>query len=571
MKNYYLTGMLSIALLSYQCTEKKSSQDIADAKITMCTPAISDTAWYMSDNKAPLLDGLDVLNFPISTDNELAQRYFNQGLILAYGFNHAEAARSFYYATKLDPDCAMCYWGYAYVLGPNYNAGMEPNHYERAFDAIRKALALSDGVTDLEKGLITAMSKRYVRNPDEGRDGLDAAYAEAMKSLFEQFPDDVDIGTIYAEAMMDLHPWDLYDKAGKAKAWTPPILATLSDVLKLAPEHPGAHHFYIHAVEASDHPELGLPSAQLFDDGLVAGSGHLLHMPSHIYINTGDYHKGTLSNIRAVNADSTYLTLCHAQGVYPLAYYPHNYHFMAATATLEGNSHWAMIASDKVSKYISTQLMKQPGWGTLQHYYLIPYYVDAKLGEWDELLAMQVNDTSLHYPAAMMHYGHGMAYMGKGQLEMARKELTQLEKLAEDESLKDITIWDINSVYTLVQIARNVLEAEILAEEKDFDKSIMLLKEAVIWEDGLNYNEPPDWFFSIRHHLGAVLIEAGQYEEAVKVYEEDLKKFKKNGWALHGLKVAYEKLNRNTADIEQSLDEAWANADISLKTSLVWR
>jgi len=465
----------------------------------------------------------------------------------------------------------MCYWGFAYVLGPNYNAGMEPDHYERAYDAVQKAIALSDNATDLEKGLINALSKRYVRNPDEGRDGLDAAYAEAMKSLFEKYPENADIGTMYAEALMDMHPWDLYDKEGKAKEWTPPILATLSSVLKLAPNHPGANHFYIHAVEASDHPEFGLHSAQLFDEGLVPGSGHLLHMPSHIYINTGDYHLGTLSNIRAVNADSTYMTVCHAQGVYPLAYYPHNYHFMAATATLEGNSHWAQIAAEKVSNYISTKLMKEPGWGTLQHYYLIPFYVDVKLGRWDDLLAMQVNDTSLHYPAAMMHYGHGMAYMGKGQLDLARNELTQLDRLAGDESMKDISIWGINSVYTLVQIARNVLEAEILAEEKDFGKSIMLLQEAVTWEDELNYNEPPDWFFSIRHHLGAVLIAAGRYEEAFSVYQADLKKFKKNGWALHGLKIATEKLNKSTDEIDQLLADAWANADISLKTSMVWR
>ncbi len=571
MNNYYLKSLIVLALLSYKCSEKKPSREISSTNITMCTPAVSDSAWYQIDNKAPILEGLQVLNFPISTKNELAQQYFNQGLVLAYGFNHAEAARSFYYATKLDPECTMCYWGYAYVLGPNYNAGMDPGHYERAYNAIQKAVNLTIGITELEKGLIDAMAIRYSPSVAEGREGLDLAYADAMKNLHELYPKEANVGALYAEALMDLHPWDLYDKSGKAKSWTPPILEALTSVIDYAPNHPGAHHFYIHAVEASDHPEIGLQSAQLFDEGLVPGSGHLLHMPSHIYINTGDYHKGTLANIRSVIADSTYFTTCHAQGVYPLAYYPHNYHFMAATATLEGNSHWALLASQKVSNYISTILMKEPGWGTLQHYYVIPYYVNVKFGKWDELLALQVSDTTLHYPMAMMHYGHGMAYMGKGQLNLAKKELTELKKLASDEKMKEITIWEINSVYTLVQIASNLLEAEILAEEKNFDQSIQLMRQAVLLEDGLNYNEPPDWFFSIRHHLGAALIQAGQYEEAVKVYEDDLKKFKKNGWALHGLKVAYQKLNKNTSEMEQMLSKAWTNADVTLVSSSVWR
>ncbi len=269
---------------------------------------------------------------------------------------------------------------------------------------------------------------------------------------------------------------------------------------------------------------------------------HKLHMPSHTYIRTGEYHKGTLSNIAAVKADSTYVTTCHAQGAYPLAYYPHNYHFMAATATLEGNSHWAMIGAKKVSEHVHPEIMKQPGWGTLQHYYTIPYYVAAKFKKWDDILAMDLKTYGLKYPKAIRHYAEGMAHLGQGNMDKAKAELAELEILAKDESLKEVTVWDINSVYELVQIAEKVLKAEILAVEENYEESLTLLSEAVVIEDALNYNEPPDWFFSIRHHLGAIQIESGLYTDAITTYEEDLNRLPKNGWAYHGLKRAYTKL-----------------------------
>src|SRR5690606_21971723 len=280
---------------------------------------------------------------PISTNDTLVQRYFNQGLALAYAFNHAEAARSFYYATKLDPKCAMAFWGFAYVLGPNYNAGMEDDNYERAYDAIQTAKTLSNTATQKEKELINVMALRYSAVPPEDRNALDVSYSNAMKQLYLQYPTDTEISALYAESLMNLHPWDLNDKDGTEKPWTIEIVSLLEKLMAQTPKHPGAHHFYIHAVEASTSPERSNASAKMFDDGLVSGSGHLLHMPSHTYIRTGEYHKGSLSNIAAIKADSAYVTTCHAQGAYPLAYYPHNYHFLAATATLEGNSNWATI------------------------------------------------------------------------------------------------------------------------------------------------------------------------------------------------------------------------------------
>ena len=535
-----------------------------------CTPRITDADWYKKDNKAPLFDGLGSLNYPITTKSELAQKYFNQGLTLAYAFNHAEAARSFFYATKLDPSCAMAFWGYAYVLGPNYNAGMEDNHYERAFNAIEEAKKLASNCTDKEKVLIYTMATRYVASPPEDRSLLDMNYAETFKSAHQAYPEDPEIATLYAEAMMNLHPWDLNEKDGSEKEWTLDIVSLLESIIEKNPTHPGANHFYIHAVEASSTPERAYASAKVFDDGTIPGAGHLVHMPSHVYIRTGDYHKGTVANINAVKADSSYVTLCHAQGAYPLAYYPHNYHFMAATAALEGNKHWAMVGANKVSEHVHPDIMAEPGWGTLQHYYVIPYYSMVKFGMWDEILSKK-ETSDLKYPLAMQHYAKGMAYLAKENLEKAKTELGALKTYAADESMNDISIWDINTVGTLIGLADKVLEAELLATQGDYNTSISLLNEAITIEDALNYNEPPDWFFSIRHNLGDVLIKNKQYHKAIAIYQDDLKRLPRNGWAQHGLKLAYEKLgdNDNVAKMEEALQKSWSTADVELIGSKV--
>ncbi|HEX5624639.1 MAG TPA: hypothetical protein VFX48_01375, partial [Saprospiraceae bacterium] len=289
MKN--LIGILFLVNL-ISCKPKSESpvsNPVPTAR-TMCALKPTDAEWYQKENKAPLFDGLGNLQYLITTKSPEAQKYFNQGLILSYAFNHAEAARSFYYAAKLDSTCAMCYWGFAYVLGPNYNAGMEPDNYERAYDAIQKAIAFSGRATQKEKDMIHALARRYVKEPLEIRSHLDSAYSQAMKELHVKYPDDPEIAALYAESVMDLHPWDLWDKAGQPKPWTPEIIAILEKLLKTYPEHPGVNHFYIHAVEASFDPHRGLASAKRFDDGLIPAAGHLVHMPSHIYIRTGDYH-----------------------------------------------------------------------------------------------------------------------------------------------------------------------------------------------------------------------------------------------------------------------------------------
>jgi tetratricopeptide (TPR) repeat protein len=278
-----------------------------------------------------------------------------------------------------------------------------------------------------------------------------------------------------------------------------------------------------------------------------------------------------LSNIRAIEADSNYLTACHAQGAYPLTLYPHNYHFMAATATLEGNSELGIMAANKVAAHSNRQLMKEPGWGTIQHYYTIPYYVNVKFGKWKEILKMENEGVSLKYPDAVRHYARGMAFIGLGKIASAKKELGALENFASDESLKEVTIWDFNNVHQLLQIAKRVLEGEILASENNFEKSINLLNQAVKLEDALTYQEPPDWFFSVRHQLGAIQIEAERYQDAIITFKEDLVRLPKNGWALKGLAVAYSKLNDlpNLKMTEQKFIESWATADLELNSSVV--
>ncbi len=571
--NRILKLLVLVSLLFYSC--KKENKQEVKAVIGKsnygCAPETTDAKWFETDKKAPFFKGMAIIDFPISTKNVEAQKYFNQGLAFAFGFNHAEGARSFYYATKLDSKSAMCFWGYAYVLGPNYNAGMEPDNYERAYKAIHQALKLTATASEKEKALIQALSKRYVAKSVEDRSSLDTAYSKAMKAVAQKFPDDNTIAALYVESIMDLHPWDLYDHKGVAKPWTPEIITLLEKIIKKDPKHIGANHFYIHAVEASNTAERANASAKLFDDGLAPSSGHLVHMPSHIYIRTGEYHKGTLANINSVKLDSTYVTMCHAQGAYPLAYYPHNYHFMAACATLEGNCKWAMIGANKTAELVHPKTMIEPGWSTLQHYYVIPYFVAVKFGKWDAILKMKLVSDTLKYPLAISHYANGMAYLGKKDIAKAKAELAKLEVIANETAMKKMTIWDINTMYDVLQIASKVLKGEILASEGNYKQSIPLLQKAVVIEDGLNYNEPPDWFFSVRHHLGAVQIEAGKYTDAVKTYQEDLKRFRNNGWAQHGLKLAYQKLN-NPAKIKEMdalLAKSWATADVKITTSRI--
>ncbi|HSB91885.1 MAG TPA: hypothetical protein VLC28_02155, partial [Flavitalea sp.] len=405
--------------------------------------------------------------------------------------------------------------------------------------------------------------------PPVDRSALDSAYSKAMQKVYETYPTDPEVTALYAESLMDMHPWDMYDKKTKEpRPWATEIIAMLERSMRQYPNHPGPAHFYIHAVEASKTPERGLASAKLLMS-LVPGSGHLVHMPSHIYIWTGDYHLGTVANQKAVESDSAYITACHAQGAYPLAYYPHNYHYLAAMAALEGNSTLAIEAAKKVQEHTATGVMTEPGWGTLQHYYSIPYYVAVKFGKWNEILQIQEPAKELIYPRAVLHYARGLAYLGKGDFPRADQEYKRLLELSKDSVLKQITIWDINTTHDIVQIAVNVLAAELSRGRKDYGSAIRSFEQAIAIEDNLNYNEPPDWFFSVRHHLGTALLQAGKFSEAERNYQDDLNIWKENGWALIGLYQAQQKLGKEkeAMAVKKRFDKAWKYADCPLAAS----
>lgn len=567
--------LFSLSFLLFACQEqaKKNTDTLARLNASQygfCVPEIIDKSWYASGKKAPLFSGLDGMHFSISSQNEETQKYFNQGLMLSFGFNHAEAARSFYEAARQDSSCAMCWWGFAYVLGPNYNGGMEQDNMQRAYDAVQKAKSLSFSCTQKEKDLIEALSFRYTHDTSIARSLLDSSYASAMRTVHSTYPDDVDIACLFAESLMDMHPWNLFKQDGSIQPWTSEILSVLEKALQMNPDHAGANHFYIHATEMSLHAEKALRSADLLMN-LVPGSGHLVHMPSHTYIRIGKYHDGVLSNQKAVLVDSLYTVACHAQGVYPLAYYPHNYHFLSACATLGGESKAAIESALATSNHAHKNLLRDPAWATLQHYYSIPWFVQVKLGLWNEILQSAAPETDLKYPSVIYHYAQGMARLSQNNIMEAKNHLYAMDSIMTDSTIKELTIWGINSVYDIGQIASKTLNGEILARENKYPEAIRLLQEAVAIEDALNYNEPPDWFFSVRHHMGAVLIKSGKLQEAQKIYQEDLKNFLNNGWALKGLMNVYEKTGEKSKfeQMKKLFELAWQYADIKIVSSRI--
>ena len=507
--------------------------------------------------------------YPISTSVPMAQRYFDQGLILTFGFNHAEAARSFRMAGLLDPKCAMCYWGEALVLGPNINAPMSESAFPQAYSAVQTALSFVDQTTDKEHALIQALAKRYSKEVVKNRRPLDEAYAEAMRKVYGQFPDDGVIGAFYAEALMDLHPWDFWTKNGEAKPWTPEIVATLEGVLEKAPHNPLANHLYIHAMEASPHPEKALPSAERLAT-LVPGSGHLVHMPAHIYIRIGRYRDAAVANQKAVRVDQHYLGHSHVESIYTSAYIPHNYHFLWAAATKTGQQQLAMQAARDTAAKVNPEAMRDPGVaGTLQHFWLIPLYTEALFGQWSDILQEPEPPADLLYPRGIWHYARGLAFLRQGKVESAQFELTKLKRITSDPGVADLKIFDLNEVTQILKIAGALLEGEIVAERQDYETAVTHLNRAIELEDGLNYTEPKDWYLPPRQVLGAVLLMAGKAGQAEQVYQEDLRYHPQNGWSLYGLVQALRAQGKTPeAEAAQTqFNKAWADADVELASS----
>jgi len=521
------------------------------------------------DESVPIQENLGDHTYPITTAAPIVQRYFDQGLILTYGFNHAEAARSFHEAARRDPSCAMCYWGVALVLGPNINAPMSDTAVPLAYSAIQKAQSFADKATGKEQALMEALASRYSEGAVKDRRYLDEAYAEAMKKVYRQFPDDGVIGSFYAEALMDLHPWDFWTKNGKAQPWTAEIVATLEGVLEKAPNNPLANHLYIHAMEASPHPENALPSAERLAT-LVPGSGHLVHMPAHIYIRVGRYRDAAVANQKAVRVDQHYLSHSHVESIYTSAYVPHNYHFLWAAATKTGQQQLAMQAARDTAAKVNPEAMRDPGVaGTLQHFWLIPLYTKALFGQWSNILQEPEPPADLLYPRGIWHYARGLAFLRQGKVESAKFELSKLKQIISDPGVADLTISDLNKVTQILKIALEVLVGEMAAERRDYETAITHLTRAIEMEDGLNYTEPKDWYLPPRQVLGAVLLMAGKADQAEQVYREDLHYNPQNGWSLYGLVQALRAQEKppeaKAAQIQ--FNKAWADADVTLASS----
>lgn len=560
---------LSIVIVAAACSKPpKESQQTATS---LCAAPASAAALKVMDTTrqiAPLLTTLGDYGFKITTANDEAQKFFNQGLSLYYGFNHLEAFRSFREAARLDPSCAMCWWGQALSLGPNINAPMDPTDAGLVYKAVRRAQVNAQNASPLEQGLIEAVAKRYVAEAPADRSPLDKAYADAMRDLQNKFPTVDEVTTLTSEALMDLHPWDYWLRDGKPQAWTPEILALMERVMTRSPKHPGANHLYIHINEASSNPGKATASADLLRD-LVPGAGHLVHMPSHIYIRTGRYAEGITANEKAVLADEDYISTCRAQGIYPLAYYPHNYHFYWACAQMSGRGKLALEVSRKLVAKTATSMMGQTDWVTLQHYFVTPWYSMVRFGQWDELARETKPADSLLYATAIWNYAQGIAAVKTGKMEEAQHYSSSLKQQALNPELANQRIWGINSFAPVIDIASKVLEAEYLAATGKSNEAIGILKSALAVEEGLLYQEPPDWYYPVRETLGNLYLNAGKLKEAEKVFNEDLNMYPENGWALSGLYRAIKAQGRTKeADaVKVRFEKAFKDADEKLRSS----
>lgn len=519
--------------------------------------------------EAPVLNNIGNYQVKVTTGAEYAQLFFNQGVIMANGFNHAEAERSFRESIRQDSTFAMGYWGIAYVLGPNYNSGGKNMGTIRDIkNAVKNAAEFGRSATPWERAVIKAIQIKF---PSDSLTTNDEGYSLSMKAAYSEFSDNDFVATLYAESIMNLHAWDFYvKKGGEARPWTSALLEVLEKAITLNPKNPLANHLYLHATEAGPNVEKALASAERLKT-LVPSAGHLVHMPSHIYINTGDYHEGSLANEQAVIADSIYIAECKSQGIYPQYYYPHNYHFLAATATFEGRGAKSIEAAYKAVHILNKKYFREAGYETVLHYATIPMHVLVKFEQWEKILASPKPDDDLSYPKAIWHYARGMAYANLNKPSEAQNELDSLNKLSESGDVKRIIIWAINPAEQVCKIASNVLEAELHTTKGNYKSAIELLKQAIQLEDGLNYNEPPDWFFSVRHLLGDALMNYQDFVGAEKIYLEDLTYWPKNGFALHGLYESLKGQNKTkeAEDIKKQFDIAWRYADSELKYSRI--
>jgi tetratricopeptide (TPR) repeat protein len=481
----------------------------------------------------PLYDNLGSHNYAVTNSAPLAQQYFDQGLRLYYAFNHAEAIRAFEAATRHDDACAMCWWGISLAYGPNINASMDSASGVAAWAALKEAERRADGEEPREQALIGALAVRYREVPPADRAGLDSSYARAMAETAAAWPDDPEVATLYAESLMDLSPWAYWNPDGSARPGTTEALTSLEKVLAAYPDHPGANHFYIHAVEAVD-PERAVTQAERLA-GLMPGAGHLVHMPGHIYVRVGRYEDAIVANEHAIHADESYIRDQRPQpGMYMAGYYPHNYDFLAFAASMIGRDSQAVAAAEQLAGVVPANLLREPGMTLLQSHLTRHLQMKVRFGRWDAILATEAPPEDLPHARGLWHYARGRALAGTGNLAEAEAELAALRALSKNPAVASLRT-EFNTSGGILGIAVEVLAGHLAAARGDYDAAVSRLREAVRREDALNYGEPPEWSVPVRQDLGAILLDAGRRREAAGVFEEDLRRFPKNVWSVQGL------------------------------------
>ena len=521
---------------------------------------------------APLFSGMGSFHMPITTRDTDAQRYFDQGMVLAFGFNHAESIRSFRAAQTLDSDCAMCFWGEALATGPNINvtnngkAVMTPKERASARAAVDQALTLVDGVTPKERSWILALDKRYDGQRETPRDPLDRAWADALADMGDAYPDDMTVASVYAEALMNTMPWDYWGPSGEAKPDTQAVIKSLERVMAAEPEHPLALHLYIHALEASSNAQKAEGAADALAN-LVPGSGHLVHMPSHIYFRVGRYQDAALANIRAADIDEAYIAECNAQGFYPALYYPHNIHFLWASATMQGQSELSLKSARRVVENVRIEQVEQ--FPTIQFFRTVPMLSLVRFARWEEILSEPEPHAPFAFARAIWHYGRGVAYASMENKESALNELAAIERL--EPEVDEIFMGNVYPAKGLIGIAKSLLRGEISFRSGAMAAAVTSFDEAVAMQDALPYTEPPFWYYPTRQSLGAALLADGRAAEAQLVFEADLEQYPMNGWSLYGLTEALnaQGLTASAEAARQRFETVWQFSDVTLSSSVL--
>ncbi len=525
--------------------------------------AAQDHAAHSASKPANLMQGYGDLHHRVSTSNSEAQQFFDQGLRQIYAFNHDEAARSFERATELDPKLAMAYWGVAEAVGPNYNDPASDDRFAAAHAAIQKASDLSSGASAAEQAYIKAMALRFPVDPKADRRKAAEAYHDAMREVVKQFPDDLDAATLFAESGMNLHPWGLWMVDGTPREGTEEIVATLESVIKRDPNHMGAIHYYIHSVEASKSPERALAAANRLA-ALAPAAGHIVHMPSHVYIRTGDYDAAVKANQQAAAADQAYIKASGAQGIYPMMYYSHNLHFIAMCAAMNGDYAEADKNAGLLAEHVGPHVKDMP---PLEGFMTIPIAVDVRFHKWDEILKMAQPDPAMKVTTVFWHFARGMAFASKGKVADAEAE-HKIVSAAEANTPEDVVFaMPVNNkAKDILKIARDVLGARIALAKNDKAGAITLLQSAVATQDTLKYAEPEDWFFPVRESLGAALLMNGDRARAEKVFRDDLDRHPRNPRSLFGLQQALKAQGKDyDADfVQKQLQTSWKGGNTQL-------